>query len=87
MESYVKVHPKYLVVIPKEVREQAHISLGDKLVARFRKGEVVLTPVKSGDAEERLAAIRRLRSMHPTSIKVPDKVLFDPLEYASPGDL
>jgi len=87
MDFYVKVHPKYMVVIPKVVREQAHIGLGDKLIARFRKGEVVLTPTKNGDVEDRLVAIRRLRSIHPTTLKVPDKVLFDPLEYADPEDL
>ena len=87
MDSYVKVHPKYLVVIPKGVREAAHIGLGDKLKAQYRDGEVVLTPIKVGDAEARLAAIKRLRSIHPSDERVPDEVLFDPLEYARPEDL
>jgi len=87
MDAYVKVHPKYMVVIPKEVREQAHIGIGDKLVACFRKGEVVLTPTRVSDAEKRVMAIRQLRHIYDSKEKVPDEIIFDPLEYADPDDL
>jgi AbrB family looped-hinge helix DNA binding protein len=87
MESYVKVHPKYMVVIPKEIREKAHLSLGDKLVARFKRGEIVLTPTKETDPHERVKAIRRLRGLHKSVVDVPDEVIFDPLSHLRPGDI
>jgi AbrB family looped-hinge helix DNA binding protein len=87
MDAYVTVHPKYMVVIPKAVREKAHLGLGDRLKARFKGGEIILTPTREGRVEERVKAINELRHAYRSSEIVPDEVILDPLEYADPEDL
>jgi len=52
--SKVKVHEKYLVVIPKEVREELSIKVGDEVEFAVEEGKAIMHP-RRGDVE----AIRR----------------------------
>jgi len=42
--SLVAVKNKYQVVIPRSVREQIRLSVGDLLEARAERGKITLTP-------------------------------------------
>jgi len=42
----VKVHKKYLVVIPKEIREKLDIKVGDRLEMKMKRGKIELLPVR-----------------------------------------
>jgi len=52
--SKVKVHEKYLVVIPKEVREELSIKVGDEVEFAVEEGKATIRP-RRGD----VYAIRR----------------------------
>ena len=42
--AIVTVKDKYQVVIPRDVREQAGVNVGDLLEARLEKGKITFTP-------------------------------------------
>ena len=46
----VKVHEKYLVVIPKEVREALGIKIGETVEFVIEKGRAVLYPHRGSEA-------------------------------------
>ncbi|RLF03765.1 MAG: AbrB/MazE/SpoVT family DNA-binding domain-containing protein [Thermoprotei archaeon] len=53
----VVVTRKYQVTIPKEVREELGIKVGDRLLVSVRGDCIVLEPIKPSSALERLASI------------------------------
>ena len=53
----VVVTRKFQITIPKEVRETLGIKVGDRLRVEVVDGRIVLTPVRSSDALERLSTI------------------------------
>ncbi len=53
----VVVTRKFQITIPKEVREVLGIKVGDRLRVEVVDGRIVLTPVRSSDALERLSTI------------------------------
>ncbi|HEY9205520.1 MAG TPA: AbrB/MazE/SpoVT family DNA-binding domain-containing protein [Candidatus Methanoperedens sp.] len=49
----VKVHPKYLVVIPKDVREALGIKIGETVEFVIEKGRAVIYPHRGSAASVR----------------------------------
>ena len=54
----VKVHEKYLIVIPKNVREALGIKIGEKVEFVIEKGKAVLYPHRGS-----VASVRRLHGI------------------------
>lgn len=54
----VKVHDKYLIVIPKNVREALGIKIGEKVEFVIEKGKAVLYPHRGS-----VASVRRLHGI------------------------
>jgi len=44
MSRFVKVGPKYQIVIPKEVREKLGLRPGQKVLVEYRDGFAILVP-------------------------------------------
>ena len=51
--SEVKIHDKYLVVIPKDVRETLGLQIGEKIDFVVEKGKAVLYPKRGKSASVR----------------------------------
>lgn len=56
-EYTVKVHPKYMVVLPKDVRETLSIRVGDKVDVKVKDHKAEITPLKK-------ASIKAVRETH-----------------------
>lgn len=54
----VKVHDKYLIVIPKNVREALGIKIGEKVEFVIEKGKAVIYPHRGS-----VASVRRLHGI------------------------
>ena len=54
----VKVHDKYLIVIPKNVREALGIKIGEKVEFVIEKGKAVLYPHRGS-----VSSVRRLHGI------------------------
>ncbi len=47
-----KVHKKYLIVVPKDVREKLDIEVGDIIEFKVEDDKVILVPCLKGRAED-----------------------------------
>ncbi len=56
--SEVKVHEKYLVVIPKDVREALGIKIGETVEFVIEKGKAVLYPHRGS-----MASVKRIHGI------------------------
>ncbi len=56
--SMARVLAKGQIVIPKAVREKAHLSQGDKVEVRMAKEGILILPVKQTHAKEYKGIVR-----------------------------
>ena len=56
MEEVV-VTRKYQVTIPKRIREELGIKIGDRLLVKIEDGKIILEPIKPEDALRGLSTI------------------------------
>lgn len=74
----VKVHEKYLVVIPKDVREALGIKIGEKVEFVVEKGRAMLYPHRGSAASvKRVHGIIRHKGMIDEGIEEGYRVMGD----------